>query len=360
MSWQGTFDDALDAAIDAMRSGDTIDAVLARCPRHAAALRPLLEAAGWADPEEGYMPPGPRLGENYSRVEAALGRAQWDRDEDAPHQRIVNRTPWWQRRVALASLSLPAGVFVFALLGAGGAAAATLAVTTDLPDRMGEKVETIAPSWAHSVIPGGGNGDGDVDDDVAVAPGGGSPTASAAISTATSVAAVASTEPAASATAHGPQAVTLSGMVTNIRGNTFELVAVDETYKVQIDAKTVLNGVLAEGSGASVDGELTGSSQVHATRVDVTAPAPTVDTPPASSPEAPGQGDHTPPGQAEKTKTPPGQAEGDSTPPGPPDKTKTPGPPAAPPGQGGANGNGAGAGNGNGNGGNGNGSGNGQ
>jgi len=353
MSWRGTFDDALDAAIDAMRSGDTVEAVLARYPRHAAALRPLLETASWADPVKEYAPPSPRLGENFSRIDAALGRARWERDQGAEGRRL-NRAPWWQRRVALASLSLPAGVLVFALLGAGGAAAATLAVTTDLPDRVAEKVETITPSWAHGVIPGGS---GDVDGDAAGdTPG--SPTASPATSTATTASPATGTEPPASPTAHGPQAVTLAGTVTNIRGSTFELVAEDGTYKVQIDANTTVNGVLAEGSAATVDGELTGNDRVHATSIEVAAPTPGLDPPPASSAETPGPGDRTPPGQAEETTTPPGQSEGVKTPPGPPEKTKTPGPPATPPGQGGANGNGGGGGGGGGSGGGGGGNGN--
>ena len=345
MSWRGTFDDALDAAIDAVRNGDPIDVVLARYPRHAIAMRPLLETALAANPAEAYVTPTARLAANFAQVASALGRVQWERDHSTTKPQASN--PWWSKRVAFASLSLPAGILAFALLGAGGAAAATVVATTGLPRQVANKVESVTPSWTHGLIPGGS----------------GDEPAGAAVSTPTTEAgeppspssipgaspAVTDTQPPVpSATPHGPQAITIDGVVSNVRGNTFELTASGVVYKVQIDENTAVTGILTAGAVASVAGDLTGTDRLHATSVAVSgdpATAPSPGAPPESSPEAPGQGDHTPPGPPEQTHTPPGQAQQTTTPPGQADKTKTPGPPATPPGQGGSNGNGGSGGN---------------
>jgi uncharacterized membrane protein YgcG len=348
MSRRESFDDVLDAAIDAIREGEPMDAALGRHPAHAQALRPLLETASAMDPARGYLPPTSRLGGNFTRVASALGRAQWERDQAQTRQPDTH-TPWWRRRVAFASLSLPAGVFAFALLGVGGAAAATLAATTDLPEKIGEQVERVAPSWADGVIPGGEEPSGAAASATPTPINTGTP-APLTSPTAGDAAIDAAATPEDATVAPGPQPLSVAGTITNVRGNTFELVVGDATYKVQIDANTTVSGDIVEGASATVDGEVTGNDRLHATNVAATAPsAAPENTPPQSSPEPPGQGGPpvTPPGQGDKT--PNGQDGPPATPPGqgPPEPTRTPGPPATPPGQGDDGGSGNGSGNGN-------------
>src|SRR3990172_238727 len=274
MSWRGTWDDALDAAIAAVRNGDPIDVVPARYPRHAIAMRPLLETALAANPAEAYVPPTARLAANFAQVASALGRVQWERDHSTTKPQASN--PWWSKRVAFASLSLPAGILAFALLGAGGAAAATVGATTGLPRQVADKVESAAPP-----------------------PPPPTPAPPPAVTD--------TQPPAPSATPHGPQAITIDGVVSNVRGNTFELTASGVVYKVQIDENTAVTGILTAGAVASVAGDLTGTDRLHATGVTVSGDPPATPpqgAPPESSPEAPGQGDHTPPGPPEQTHTP--------------------------------------------------------
>jgi hypothetical protein len=362
------FDDALDSAVDALLAGEHADAVLARFPRHASALAPLLETVRVVRPAPAYEAPSARLAENFARIERALLDARGQvaaREaprEVAPAARAG--TPWWRRRVAFASLSLPAGVLALALVSAGGAAAATVATTTGLPDTFAEQVEHVTPSWAHTLIPGGGHGSASpavdatpTDSAPAVAHTATSPTGGAADGT----------HLPASPHVGPPEEITASGMVANVRGNTFELVADGVTYKVQIDATTFVAGAIVDDASATVTGDWTGNDRLHATAVHVTEPPHT--TPPQSGPATPGlPAEELPPGQIDKTQTPPGLE----------DRTEPPGPPEAPPahgengqgdgnsgandgnGQGDDNGNADGNGNGEGNGnGNGNGGGNG-
>ena len=359
MSRRETFDDALDAAINAVQHGDSIDAVLARFPRHAPALRPLLETASAANPSRAYLSPTSRLTENFARVESALGRARWERDNVHPG-RATASAPWWTRRVAFASLSLPAGIFAFALLGAGGAAAATLAVTTDLPEQIGERVESLTPSWTHGVIPGGA---GDSAGPIASATPAGAAADTATPASSPTAGAGGDETPVPSETPRGSQPLTVSGTITNVRGNTFELTTGGMTYKVQTDTNTSVSGQIVEGAPATVQGELTATDRLHATSVVAWAP-PALDpehTPPLCPPYNPGQGGppETPPGQGGPPATPPGQGDPPATPPGQGQKTKTPGPPATPPGQGSGGGGSSENENGNGGGNNGNGGGNG-
>ena len=98
-----------------------------------------------------YLPPTARLQANFAVVQRALVPAPM------PQAASDGPEPWWGRRLTFATLSLPAGVFVFAVLGASGAAAATVAATTDLPERVAETVHHVTPDWSHSIIPGGGD-----------------------------------------------------------------------------------------------------------------------------------------------------------------------------------------------------------
>ncbi len=161
MTGRESFDDALDAAIDAVRQGEHIDAVLARFPRHAAALAPLLRSAPFGTPGAGLAaaPMSERLAGNFTIVRAAVERAQMARDaaQNAPRRAAEPRAPWWQRRLAFASLSLPAGVIALAALaGISGAAAASVAVTgnglQDIPAQ-------VAGFVAHPLSIGGSGDD---------------------------------------------------------------------------------------------------------------------------------------------------------------------------------------------------------
>ena len=147
-----SFDDALDAAIDAMRDGQPLSVILASHPAHAANLLPLLEIALSADAAAGAagVPPSSRLIENYSVVRAAVRRARMALPAEQPASLA---RPWWQRRLAFASLSLPAGaVAAIVITGASGAAAATVAAArTDIPARVAEAVRS---SWVGDLLTG--------------------------------------------------------------------------------------------------------------------------------------------------------------------------------------------------------------
>jgi hypothetical protein len=322
MSRQRAFDDILDAALDAVRSGRPIEEVVASYPQYAGQLRPLLEAAIRLDGAPAYLPPTARLQANFSVVQSALARGR------AISPRSSQSRPWWQRRITFATLSLPAGIFAFALMSAGGSAAVTIVATTNLSSRVSKTIERVSPSWSHAIIPGSDDDTGEVI--LPVATPSAAPKDHAIVSTSTPIAessaaaATATPPPAAVPSASGPQAFAGSGLVSNVRGNIFELTANGITYTVQIDANTSVDGAIAEGTSASVQGEHTGNDRVHATRVTIIDVPDATDQPPQSQP---GGGD-----KPEKTQTPPGQVNKTKTPPGQLDKTKTP--------RGNANGNG--------------------
>ena len=334
MSPRDSFDDALNSAIDALSRGEHIDSVLARQPRHAAALRPLLESApfGAAEATRAGAAMSPRLADNFSIVRAAVQRAQMAQTPMAP--RIAPRmAPWWQRRLAFASLSLPAGAIALAAFaGISGAAAASVAITnSDFPARVAEFVTHPLP-----VI--GSNRDGDDDANVHT------PAASATIASAAQ--SVSPTPPSSNA----PALVTVSGTISDVHGNVFTLTASDGVYKVNTDGTTEITGSIADGATATVTGDATALKNLHATRVEASGASATPTAPGNGNSSGP-QNDATP-----ETRTP--GANNDNTPgpkndrtPGPPDG-HTPGPPGGhtPPGGGGANGNGNGNGNGGGNG----------
>jgi hypothetical protein len=330
MSARDSFDDALNSAIDALARGEHIDSVLAREPRHAAALRPLLESApfGGAETVRAEAAMSPRLADNFSIVRAAVQRTQMAHAPIAP--RIAPQAaPWWQRRLAFASLSLPAGVVALAAFaGISGAAAASVAVTgSDFPARVAEFVTHPLP-----VI--GSSHDGD-DRAVANAPAG----------AATAAAGAQSTPPSANA----PTLVTVSGTISDAHGNVFTLTAADGEYKVNTDGTTEITGTIADGATATVTGDATAQKNLHAKRVDAAGA-------PDATPTEPGNGNgnsNGPQNDATPETTP--DPENDKTPgpqndrtPGPPDGHTT-GPPGVhtPPGGGGANGNGNGNGGGN-------------
>lgn len=358
MNRRESFDEALDRAIDALRRGEGLDRVLARHPRHADALRPLLETAQQALAGRPAVAAAmsPRLAENFSIVRAAVQRAQMAAQPVPMRPEAAPRTPWWQRRLAFASLSLPAGAAALLLLAGATGAAASVALTgnTDLP----AGIVNLIKEPQRLVGGGGGN------------QGGGTPSAgrgadgqaTAGAGSAATAAADASATPGST---NAPTNVTLDGTISDVRGNVFTLTTGDGAYKVNIDATTTVTGTIADGAQATVVGDVTAEKNLHATTVTVggtSGPQPST----GAGTGTPGpQSDRTPGPPADKTagppvtltpgpppgRTPPGQGDG-----GPPvDHT--------PPGQSGGAGNRGGGGNGNaeGNvnaGGNGNGNGN--
>jgi hypothetical protein len=316
MSRQRSFDDILDAALDAIQDGSPLDDVLASYPEYAEQLRPLLDTATQLDAEPAYLAPTARLQANFAAVQRELGRVR------PAAAASSGQKPWWQRRITFATLSLPAGVFAFALMSAGGSAAATIVATTGLSSRVSNTVDRVTPSWSHAIIPGGDDRGEHVAPVVTRDPATDPTTApvstpfAAPSSVPATVAATAIASAAAVPTAPGPQPIAIAGVVANVRGNVFELTVNGSTYVVQIDANTFVEGTIADGASASVDGELTGNDRVHATRVTIVDAAETTDPPPQSEPGGGANPEQTktPPGLIDKTKTPPGQL----------DKTKTP------------------------------------
>lgn len=285
-----TLDDALDRAIDALRAGRPFDAVLAAEPAHARELRPLLEAVRAAAAIRPAMAPAPaRLNENYATVRAALEHAQ-------AAQRAALAPSWWRRKVAFASLSLPAGAVVALALGAGGAAAATVVVArSDVP----ALASAVTPDWAAEIITGG-HGDGS--SGLASGPD------------------AAHTVPAPASTAgseNQPTAIDVSGVISEVNGNTFTLNVGDDAYSVNFADDALVTGAIEDGATATVRGDVTAQKNLHAREIIVTA------APVAAATEDPAAPDRTP----KPTRTPrPG-----TTPPGQADENGD-GPPAEPPG----------------------------
>jgi uncharacterized membrane protein YgcG len=319
MTTRQTFDAALDEALELVRSGRNVDEVVSAYPQFAGQLRPLLETVIALDASAVYQPPTPRLAANFSSVQQALRAARGE----------LTAPRWWQRKLTFASLSLPVGVLAFALFSAGGAAAATVAVTSGVPDIM-TRVEHAAPGWTHALLPGHGDEESQSGVVATVTPD--DPPSTSAVETPGGAPAWQATTPAEEKPPivnPGQQPVSLSGVIANVRGNTFELTSESTAYKVQIDANTIVAGTIAEGATASVEGQSTGDDRVHAVSVSIDGPPPAQGLPPQQQPEPPGKPEttHTPPGQSEKTKTPPGQGGTQ-----PPQTTRTP------PGQGGTGG----------------------
>lgn len=115
MSSRDSFDQALDAAIDALRGGEAESAVLAAPPEHHAELLPLLIVAAEVHRTSPVVPPpSGRLAKNFRAVRDAIQDAQ---------ESARTSKPWWRRPITFASLSLPAGILALVAVGAAGAAA---------------------------------------------------------------------------------------------------------------------------------------------------------------------------------------------------------------------------------------------
>jgi hypothetical protein len=299
------FDDVLDRSLEALRQGQTLDAVLATYPRYTGDLRPLLESAI----DAGLLAPPPvptaRLERNYTVVRAALQRARFA--ERAAPPAPLPAAPWWRRPVAFASMSVPAGAFVLAVLGASGAAAATFATTplnlSDvLPDEVAHVLTIDTGDGPASATNGVGQG---------VVPGDKTPPAGAT---------------------NAPGFTTITGSVSDIDGNTFTLTAGDGEWKVNVSGQTLVDGVIAEGATAEVTGDVTAEKNMHADSVDVLTDGTPESTKPWNSDGTPGRDpDKTTGPDADKTKGPDKTPAPDKTPPGhggePPGQEQGAGPP---------------------------------
>lgn len=283
------FDDALDAAIDALQRGRPLDAVIADQGHRGALLRPLLEVADATRRSVTSAPSSPNLEHNYAIVRAAVERAHMTAAA-ASRERVPQAPSWWRRRLGFASLSLPAGVVALALTaGAVGAAASLVAL--DPGAVVGELVRPVLPDAITR----------DEDESATTPPnerGGGAPV----------------DVPGAD---HQPTDITLEGTVTDVKGNIFTLTAGDDAYLIQIDANTEIEGEILEGATAAVSGEMTGEKNVHATRVSAQGgtPADPSGKPDGAGqpvepgrPEDPGQ-QGEPPGSERPPEAPPAQGE---------------------------------------------------
>lgn len=335
-----SFDDALDRAIDALQRGEQLDRVLARFPRHAGALRPLLETLEQAR-RDALSPAAmsPRLADHFSIVRAAVQRAQMPA-QPLPARDAGQPPSWWQRRLTFASRSVPVGAFALLAFAGVSGAAASIAVTGDVsvPSTVMDLVKE-PQHW----LSGSSGGDHDnasnsrqdspSSDGHATAGNG----ASASSGTATEM----------PGSENKPSLITLDGTVSDIHGDVFTLTTAGGVYKVNTDAKTTITGTITDGARATVTGSVTAEKNMHADTVDIAAtPGANDATPTPGNDKTPGPpADRTPGPPPDKTTGPPA----DHTPEAPPGKTT--GPPATPPGQSGsapngnANGNGNGGGN---------------
>ena len=346
MNRKYSFDDALNAAIEALHAGQPLASVLAAHHQYATMLRPLLETATEIKGDARQAPEPTRLQGNYSLVSAALRDAR--RSSEGTSR--TSGASWWQRRIVFASVSLPAvAVAAIAIAGAGGAAAATLAVTQ--PSMLGRAADALTPDWAQNALPSLPNHDG------------GNSNAPPALGTPNDTGTAA---PSPSSTAANAGSVTLTGIISDLHGANFTLTSGDVSSHVVTSNETSITGVVTDGAAATVSGRTSGGT-LHADAIAVdgvnndpehqdntatpsNAPGNSGDppgqsgTPPGNSGDPPGQSG-TPPGNSGNAPghsgTPPGNSgnpPGQSgTPPGnsgnPPGQNKTPEPGAEPPGQ---------------------------
>jgi len=350
------FDELLDRAIDAGAHG-TADDALARANGDRRELEDLAELAQQLRADAARRSSGitPGLAENWAIVRAAVERAQLaEREASAPLRERRPATPWWRRRVALASLSMPAGVAIALILaGSGGAAAATIVAVG--PERTLSSVTEFSSAAVHRAADSLGSlpvVGGDHQDDSSA---GGTPKPPSDGSAPPTQSGEDAPGRAVAATAQPQEDLTLEGVVSRAAGNTFTLtVDTGEKYKVNTDASTT-GDAASEGARVRVHGRLTGGRNLHADDVRVVAAppgapdateTPSIPRPPDGTPvptkTANDNGsDHTPGPPADHTPGPPAD--------------RTPGPPGdhTPPGEGGGGppngrGNGNGIGNGNG------------
>ncbi len=289
MSGGESFQEALDAAIDALRGGAPMADVLSAHGGHAAELAPLLRVVASLDAPAAPPLPSARLAQNFREVRVALHKAQVARGPGAP---------WWRRPVSFASLSLPAGLLALAAIGAAGAAAGgAVAVTRtrgDLPARVHEIVtldfgggpaapartatrpagNSEATEAGGTAIPGAATGAGTPPagphadgGDNATRRSGEGPTAHSE----STAGAGAPTDEGTPLPGAAGVAMVVSGTIKDVEGGSFTLRTPAGDWNVHTDNTTAINGVIAVGASATVAGLANDGKDLRATRVDVTA-----------------------------------------------------------------------------------------
>ena len=287
MNTRETFDDALNAAIDALAGGRGLHETLAQHQRHADALLPLLQAAAAANAHASVISPpmSRRLAGNYPIVRAAVERAQIAADgEPGAARAAASNARWWQRRITVASLTVPLGAIVlFAGIGVGGAAAAGVATGSDGPLSSVSQIRERVADSVGSVNPFNGSAsDKNAAEDVratradaaqvstktAIA----SPQAGAGTNAATQAPAGADateTRTRGEEGADGRVPGTITGQIRDVHGNTFKLADGATEWHVTIDGNTRVDGTIAEGASASVSGPIAADKNVQASTVVV-------------------------------------------------------------------------------------------
>ena len=331
-----SFDDTLNAALDKMTAGRDVSSVLAAHADLESALRPLLEVALRTVTDAPSVPEPTQLGSRFSTVRAAIRNQR----ENAGS----NVTGWWQRRWTIASVSLSTSALAaYAIIGTGGAAAATVAISQ--PEAVSHVADIVTPDWVEDfVAPASHNDQGDVRPEPQQSPPGEAEATPAGVPALVPDPEIVTPERGAS--------VTVTGTITVVNGNTFTLITADGPYHVVRNSKTALSGEIVEGAPATVTGILT-VSHIHADTITVdianagpaqadekkdaktATPAPESDAEPASSIE------QKTPAHTVTTASQPGghgnaggNGNGNGSPPG---AGQTPGPA-----EGGSNGNGGG------------------
>jgi len=301
-----SFDDALNQAIDALQRGEQLDRVLARFPRHAGALRPLLETLEQA--RRGAPSPAamsPRLADHFSIVRAAVQRAQMPA-QPLPARDAGQPPSWWQRRLTFASLSVPAGAFALLAFAGVSGAAASIAVTGDVS--VPSTVMDLVKKPQHWLPGTSGSDHGNASDNA-------SSDGHATADKGASASSAAGTGTVTPGSENKPSLMTLDGTVSDIHGDVFTLTTAGGAYQVNTDAKTTITGTITDGARATVTGSVTAEKNMHADTVDIAAaPGANDATPTPGSDKTPGPpvdrtpgppADHTPGAQPAKTTAPP-------------------------------------------------------
>ncbi len=150
-----SFDDALDAAIDALRSGRPLATILEEHAAHAHHLQPLLELSTRVHSDvRSAVPP---LAANFSIVRAAIRREKRGR-ASATRNETGTKTPWWARRAVFASLSLPVGAIIAAVVVTVGTTSATASVVATHPALPGRVTHALRETWVAQLLPVGSGG----------------------------------------------------------------------------------------------------------------------------------------------------------------------------------------------------------
>jgi hypothetical protein len=223
-----SFDDALDASLDAIGRGEEIEGVLAAHPRHAAKLRPLLDATLVARAVG--APEPKRLYANFAAVRSAIRDARVIR-EIKPARQPASLRIGGERRLSFASL------YAFILI-ASVSSVAGASVPIDAGD--------VVPSFVQNLVLSGPAESPTAD----VAPSAPAPMAAATDSTA------ADSVPSMS--------ITLNGQAGDLSLSGFTLVSGENSWTVSLDGATAITGELRDGATVTLVGYATGATGIHA------------------------------------------------------------------------------------------------